>query len=271
MPHDYTPEIEAAFAAYEATRTKVLDLPLVRFENGPYYPPAVRVGDWVECARFGPVRIVDWSDGPLPWPRCHLTGTKTLILFEDLARAVQVESALAVKLAWGAGGFCVGQWRKIYGIHRYSAGDRARKQSNAPRPLAPDQSHEERAKGRGPDGLKHLWTPEIVAQMGVVGDRELAAQIGCHLETVRIERRRRGIQSKGRTATPPPLPRLDGDRVRARRLELGWSQAVLAHRLSYDESRISVLERGVKNVKPRSLTRLARALKCRSDDLRARD
>lgn len=272
MPHDYTPEINAAFAAYEETRAKVLDLRLVRFEGGPYYPPAVQIGDWVECARFGSVRIVDWSDGPLPWPRCHLSGTKSLILFEDLERAVQIESRLAIRLAWGAGSFCVTQWRKLAGIHRFNQGDRARKQSNAPQPFTPERDTESTGDARVADGFKTIWTPDRVAQMGVLKDREIAAQIGCLAATVGIERRRRGIKPQQRRGTRPVLPTLDGDRVRARRLELGLSQRALALRLSYDGSRISSLERGGSpNVKPHLLDKLASALECQPNDLLAAD
>lgn len=114
-------------------------LPPLRFVAGPYLPPEVGVGQTVECARYGAVRIVGWSQGPLPWPQCHIKGPRSLILFEDLARAVRIESAVAVAIAWGVSGYSVNKWRKSLGVERANAGAVARWRSNIQSVISPEE------------------------------------------------------------------------------------------------------------------------------------
>lgn len=126
MPHDFTEEINAAFAAFESERAKLVALPPVRFGSGPYYSPAVQVGQSVECERFGLVRITGWSEGPLPWPQCQRSRYPSLILFADLERAVKCESVQAVALAWGVWQPMVSKWREVLGVKRMNAGTKTR-------------------------------------------------------------------------------------------------------------------------------------------------
>ena len=96
-----SPAVQAALARHEERRSRIVELPPHRFEFGVYQAPLVLVGDEVQCARFGCVIVVGWSEGPLRWPQCHINGPRSLILFGDLERAVELESADAVAVALG--------------------------------------------------------------------------------------------------------------------------------------------------------------------------
>jgi hypothetical protein len=90
---------------------------------GPYQPPKLKVGDRAMCLyRDSEVVIYDWSLAPIPWPLCYPVGTraagKGLLVDEELARAVRLESAVAIQYWWGVSGATVGKWRKIVGAGR---------------------------------------------------------------------------------------------------------------------------------------------------------
>lgn len=59
-------------------------------------------------------------------------------------------------------------------------------------------------------------------------------------------------------------PYLDilGQRIRAKRRELGMSQEALAHEAGLDRSYVGRIERGEHNLTFVSLVRIARAMKC---------
>ena len=63
------------------------------------------------------------------------------------------------------------------------------------------------------------------------------------------------------------LHREFGDRIRAKRAELGLSQEALAHRAGLQRAYIGQLEAGMRNVGLDNLTRLARALETDLGDL----
>lgn len=284
MPHDYTAEINAAFARYEATRAKIVALPLMRFEAGPYHPPQVQVGDWVECAYYGTVRVVGWSQGPLPWPQCRAGRNRSLILFEDLARAVATEGRLAVAIAWGVSQPTVGKWRRCLQVEHHNAGSTARHRAIVSRVMTPTQNAAGLERSRSiPARLRAqatraagalpcpYWTPEIVALMGVATDVEIAARLGCHSLTVGIERRRRGIVSTLGSSRLAPL-RLDGQKLRQRRCQLGLTQPDAAARYGCTKHHIGKCERqGIGTVTRETLEKFARALECVPDDLLASD
>ncbi|MGH9109194.1 MAG: helix-turn-helix domain-containing protein [Acidimicrobiales bacterium] len=62
--------------------------------------------------------------------------------------------------------------------------------------------------------------------------------------------------------TPDPFPaaRTFGDRVRARRAELGWSQERLAEEAGLHWTYVSSVERGERNISLRNILRLAHAM-----------
>jgi hypothetical protein len=74
---------------------------------GPYQIPALRVGDRATCLyRNCDVVVTSWTDPPISWPRCKRTAGKghpSLLVDEELARAIKTESAAAVMHWWGVG------------------------------------------------------------------------------------------------------------------------------------------------------------------------
>lgn len=112
--------------------------------RGPYNPPEVRAGDKVHCALRGhEMTVVDWTDGPVPWPCGRIVGIKTVILSGDLIKAVRTESNAAVATALGVGGFTVSKWRRALGVPENNEGTlQMRRESNR------RKSSEPREKGR---------------------------------------------------------------------------------------------------------------------------
>jgi transcriptional regulator with XRE-family HTH domain len=64
----------------------------------------------------------------------------------------------------------------------------------------------------------------------------------------------------GKTPDPFPAARLFGDRVRARRLDLDWSQERLAEAAELHWTYVSSVERGERNISLRNILKLAAAL-----------
>src|SRR5262245_61009219 len=101
----------------------------VQLLSGPYTPPRLKRGDRATCLlRDCTVVITSISAGRIPWPRCRALdsrGGSGLLVDEELARAVQSESAAAVMYWWGVGTKAIGHWRRALGVGRMdSAGSR---------------------------------------------------------------------------------------------------------------------------------------------------
>jgi hypothetical protein len=91
--------------------------------HGPYEAPPLRVGDRATCL-FGDCDVVvtGWTDARISWPRCRPLDVRrshpSLLVNEDLARAVRQESAAALTYWWGASAFVVWKWRRALGVSR---------------------------------------------------------------------------------------------------------------------------------------------------------
>ena len=73
---------------------------------GPYHAPSLSVGERVSCLyRDCDVVVTDWSDAPIPWPLCRrlgrYCGAASLLVDDELARAIRHESAVALGYWWG--------------------------------------------------------------------------------------------------------------------------------------------------------------------------
>jgi hypothetical protein len=95
----------------------------VKLLYGPYRAPALKVGAKALCLyRDAEVVVYDWSLALIPWPLCYHAGTrafgKGLLVDDELARAVRVESAIAVRHWWGVSAATVRKWRKVVGAGR---------------------------------------------------------------------------------------------------------------------------------------------------------
>ena len=185
--------------------------------RGQYTPPVLRRGDRVLCLVRDRMLIVSsWSDAPISWPRgCpprQSPGSASLIVDEELARAVQHESAAAVSYWWGVSGPTVVKWRKALGADRKNnEGSHAlicAAMNKARSIQSPNRSDEwrknqreniirRRLQGTAPEQcMTNLWTPEQQALLGTMPDQELAAGIGRTL---------RAVQSKRKSLRIPPF------------------------------------------------------------------
>ncbi len=282
MPHDFSDEIQVAFDRYEAERDARVELPPLRFVGGPYFPARVKKGDILQCARLGEMRVVGWSDGPLPWPKGvrGRGGPPSLILFADLEKAVRVESAVAVALAWGVSRNSVRDWRAALGVGPITQGTAARHKQNKPAICAgidyeaisrichtPEKTEKARLTRLANGHKKRQWSAEEVAWMGQLSDAEIAERLGCNKLTVARERNRRGIAGRF-TGCSADLPPVDPSKIRARRLALGLTQQEVGARMGKAKDRVIQLEAAIsKRAKPETLEHLAQALECEKRDL----
>lgn len=100
---------------------------------GPYLAPDASDGwlvDWID----GSVEVGGWTSAPLSWPWRKDVGQYSLILCDDLMRAVMMESSAAIQYYWGVSGGTVWKWRKSLGVGRVTPGtrDRLRSETGVP-------------------------------------------------------------------------------------------------------------------------------------------
>jgi hypothetical protein len=162
------------------------------------------------------VRITGWTDARIRWPLCHpldnRRGRPTILLDDELARAVRHEAAAAIRHWWQVGVTLVWRWRKALGVGRMdSEGSRRLIQAAAEAGAdvtrgvqLSEQECERRSRTNREKGLKrHLhpgyhgprWTPQELALLGTLPDEEVAAQIGKTPGAVRVMRTRLGISN----------------------------------------------------------------------------
>jgi hypothetical protein len=185
-----------------------------RLLHGPYRPPALRRGDRAVCLfRDGEVIVTGWSDALISWPRCRLPGThgggSGLLVDEELARAVRLESSLAIQHHWGVSVAAVWHWRQALGVEKLNEGSaRLRGDMNRElgarqldKTLPPDQVERRRrtarALGLRPTGRwkGRGWTHAQLRQLGKLTDADVAARIGRTATAVRVMRTRLGIRT----------------------------------------------------------------------------
>lgn len=277
-----SPVVQVAFATHEEQHDRIIELPPHHFGFGVYRAPLVFVGDEILCARFGCVRVVGWSDGPFCWPTCQISGPRSLILFGDLERAVELESADAITIAWGVSRATVYAWRKVLDVARTNAGTAQRYRDNVPlvisaasNRLGLERAHapaarckaEATKRARGTIPGKRVWTDEQIGWMGEMTDAATARRVGCHPRTV--ERNRRNIPHFAFTRYTKGFEQIDTDKLRARLLELDVNQVQLAEIYGCSFSVINAIHCGrKKRVTTETLKKLAHALGCAPKDLR---
>jgi hypothetical protein len=193
----------------------VKDRARTRLLFGPYRPPRLRKGDRATCLyRDCNVIVITWTDARITWPRCKRVegrGPASLLVDEELARAIRQESAAAVGYWWGVGAGVVWRWRRALGVTKTNnAGSRrlnlAAAQAAAAAVAAKEWTAEERERKRqlaiegnyaaymqpfvyhGP-----RWTDAELALLGTAPDAELASRIGRTVHGVRLARTRRRI------------------------------------------------------------------------------
>jgi hypothetical protein len=182
---------------------------------GPYRPPRLRRGDRATCLfKDCDVVVTGWTDARISWPRCLPLGTKghpSLLVDEELARAVRHESAAALRYWWGVSALVVWKWRKALGVGRLNCPGsqrliRAASEQGASvqrgQELPPEQVERRRRTaldlGLGRNllpgyNLGPCWTRAELALLGKLPDEEVAARVGRSPNAVRIKRERLGI------------------------------------------------------------------------------
>lgn len=126
---------------------------------GTYKTPRVRVGAMLPCAYRGEdVIVVRFSTGRIPWPvgkRAGVAGSG-LVLYGDLAKAVQRESNQAVAHWFGVCASTVRLWRSALGVTQYNEGTHK---------LRVDYTEEDWYKRAVRKGANTPWTPARLASV----------------------------------------------------------------------------------------------------------
>src|SRR5262245_14024863 len=128
--HDIVFYVQAIFIAQDGT---LLMAPIDRYQLhfGPYETPQFRYGTAVQCLLHGDVIVTQLSDGPIAWPMTTRQGGHSLVLYQDLARAVEREAACAVAYWFGVSTWMVRRWRRALDVPCRNEGDRLLKQQYA--------------------------------------------------------------------------------------------------------------------------------------------
>jgi hypothetical protein len=183
-----------------------------RLLHGPYEPPALRRGDRATCLyRDADVVITGWSAARIAWPRCGRLGGhgggSGLLVNEELARAVRLESSLALQYWFGVGVEVVWRWRKALGVSMWGTeGSRRLLQRNSQAGAdavkrkiftkAERARHRLAALKRGSRPNRWTgngWSATQLALLGRFPDTEVAVKTGRTANGVRVKRQRLGI------------------------------------------------------------------------------
>jgi len=278
---------------------KMRDKDRLRLRYGPYHSPQLRLGTEVMCETYGYVRVADYTDGRIPWPRAYKPpydhrrgkgsrGRRPFILFGDLVRAVQMESSVAVQHWWGVSDPTVTRWRKSLGVPKMNPGSKDLFGDNANRNFTPKirakalkAAHCPTAYAKAkhtrlshPNDLtRRPWTPEEEKLLGTDLDRIIAVRLGRSKVAV-LHRRDRlripgfGVLPDNKHATTSQYPLLDRGELLHQRKSKNLTLTALSARSGIGATYLGKLEKGrTKWIKPATLDRLCAALKCRRERL----
>jgi hypothetical protein len=178
--------------------------------HGPYHAPALRKGDRASCLyRDCEVVVTSWTDAPIPWPRCRSVEYKrsrpALLVDDELVRAIQHESAVALGFWWRVSVSVVWGWRRAFLVNTTNNRGsnrlvRAAAAEGAEAIKAKEWTAEERDAQRqralDNDQQRHLraavredtWTAEEIALLGQSPDAEVARRTGRTTDAVRQKR-----------------------------------------------------------------------------------
>jgi hypothetical protein len=189
-----------------------------RLLHGPYRSPSLRVGERATCLfKDGDVTVTSWTDARIPWPRSKRLqgkGRPSLLVDEELARAIRSESAAALRFWWGVGEKLVWKWRRALGVGRTDNPGSARLIRAASQKGAdemkrkdwPAQARQQRRERAVVGNYAALlqpgyhgprWTRGQLVLLGTDADKVIAARIGKSRDAVRAQRVRRKIPPKG--------------------------------------------------------------------------
>jgi hypothetical protein len=161
----------------------MIDPEKVKLLFAPYKAPPLKRGDRAFCqVRDYAVLVIGWSAAPIPWPKCiRLEKPRVgrgLLIDDELARAIQHESVLAVAHWWGVSLSTVAHWRKALGVTRTNnEGTHRLVLGNIQATL------DARFGGRAA-----VWTAEELALVGALPDVEVSIRVGRRPEAVAKKR-----------------------------------------------------------------------------------
>jgi hypothetical protein len=186
----------------------------VKLLHGPYRAPRLRVGARAMCLyRDCLVVVTSWTDGLISWPRglpVGRMGHPSIVVTEELARAIRVESAAAIQHWWGVSDGVIHRWRKALGVTRTNNGGtqrliRAAAEAGASvrRGVPLPEWHAEtlRRANRENNVARNLvlgyhgpwWSQHELALLGKLDDEEVARRTGRTPNAVRVKRQKLGI------------------------------------------------------------------------------
>lgn len=186
----------------------------VRLLHGPYRAPALRVGQREAClVRDQLCKVTSWTDARIPWPRgvpVGGTGQPSIIVTEELARAIRCESAAALMFHWRVGVKVVWKWRKALGVTRTNCEGTARLRKAVSEtigdllrgePLPEERCDRMSVAARANNQGRYLrewvnpkgWRAEEVALLGTDDDEVIAERLGRSRSAVRSKRASLGV------------------------------------------------------------------------------
>ncbi|HEY7425024.1 MAG TPA: hypothetical protein VH682_12405 [Gemmataceae bacterium] len=182
----------------------------VKLLHGPYKAPRLRRGDRSFCLfKDCDVVVTSWTDARISWPRCRPIDVPrshpSLLVNEELARAIRHESAAAIRFWWGVSAGVVHRWRRALEVTRTSnegsqrlicaAAELGAEQQRGKR-LTPEEVERRRLTARDLGLGRYLqtgyhgpwWTKDEVALLGHLPDEEVARRTGRSVNAVRQKR-----------------------------------------------------------------------------------
>jgi hypothetical protein len=193
--------------------------------DGPYYPPRTARGRFLVCELRGTVKVGGYSHAPIPWPK--VWHRRSLVICGDLLRALKTESVYAVSYHWGLSRAIVSTYRQQLGIPRHNPGSHrlfrehtiesartaearaklsAAKEGTPSTESACDRERLRRIQRRPKSkewrrkmsqrlrrrfdllGPYPKWTPEELALIGTMPDREVARRVNRSIGAVRHQK-----------------------------------------------------------------------------------
>jgi hypothetical protein len=160
----------------------------------PYRAPALAVGARTTCLYRGcTVIVTGWTTGPISWPLCRRSqgrGRSSLLVDDELLRAIRSESAIAVIHHWRVSVTVVWRWRKAFGVARACI-----TRNQQVWTIDQCQQHAQATAKHFGDRLQggypgHWWTSEELALLGTLPDDVVATRIGRSVAAVRVMRSR---------------------------------------------------------------------------------
>jgi hypothetical protein len=126
---------------------------------GSYTTPCIRLGEVIACeARDCDLVVVEISDGRIPWPVGRRKGQsgKSLVVFGDLALAIQTESNQAICHWWGVTPQTVSKWRKAFGVKWTNGGTRRLRVDYSGEPWFKRARRKAHAKANDPERRRRI-------------------------------------------------------------------------------------------------------------------